>query len=491
MTPRTDYYLSLCLEQASKSPLHYRHGCIVVRGGKVIGQGYNDYRPGFNGGALKSGRLASHGTLEDSAVAELKQKKKQRTRHISKPFSKTKANTTYTPFENPASSCSGSGGYLANTPLSMHSEMMAIYSALSLSHTLSSQGSARSAAYFQKPCYSLQNSGKRGKARLRGLQKYVTIVCGPPQADKGSTSTSKQSEVKDREHFKKDVEEDEASLKGSSGQKHRSKKEYEYLHDHQYYHRPHVLQQEQGQRPHKPSRAPDVLTDERKSTAQRSSRGSAPDHTGVAGRLDLANTRKLERMDKSAIPAIQTLLLPQGRTGHASQKVAERRKDPRLKGADLYVARLGWKLSETPLKEIREAPATGAIERLSPKPIASSSEPSASLPPVPRSLHDELSPSTLNALSATNPTRQSNSELLTTKCASASRPCYRCISYMESVGIKRIFWTNENGEWDGGKVRDLADALEDPDSDVDRTASDSLFVTKHEVLMLRRLMASS
>lgn len=43
---KTDNYLTLCLEQAAKSPLHYRHGCIVVRGGKVIGQGYNDYRPG-------------------------------------------------------------------------------------------------------------------------------------------------------------------------------------------------------------------------------------------------------------------------------------------------------------------------------------------------------------------------------------------------------------------------------------------------------------
>ncbi|KAI9729408.1 MAG: hypothetical protein M1835_003629, partial [Candelina submexicana] len=346
---------------------------------------------------------------------------------------------------------------------------MAIYSALSLSHTLSSQGSARSAAYFEKPCYSLQNSGKRGKARLRELKNYVTIVCGAPQADKGSTSTSKQSEVKlqvqqslhlnqvkDREHFKKDVEEDEASLKGNSGEKHRSKKAHEHRHDH-HYHRPHVLQQQQGQRPHKPSRAPDVLTDERKKTAQRSSKDSAPDPTGFAGRLDSANTRKLERMDKSAIPATQTLLLPQGRTGHASQKVAERRKDPRLKGADLYVARLGWKLSETRSKEIRETPATEAIKHLSPKAIAISSEPSASLPPVPRSLHDELSPSTSNALSATNATRQPKSELLTTNCVSASRPCYRCISYMESVGIKRVFWTNENGEWIGGKVRDLTD----------------------------------
>jgi deoxycytidylate deaminase len=54
---KSDNYLNLCLEQASLSPLHHRHGCIVVKGGKVIGKGYNDYRPGYDGGALKTGQL--------------------------------------------------------------------------------------------------------------------------------------------------------------------------------------------------------------------------------------------------------------------------------------------------------------------------------------------------------------------------------------------------------------------------------------------------
>jgi deoxycytidylate deaminase len=54
---KTDNYLALCLEQAAHSPLHYRHGAIIVRGGKVIGQGFNDYRRGFDGGALRRARL--------------------------------------------------------------------------------------------------------------------------------------------------------------------------------------------------------------------------------------------------------------------------------------------------------------------------------------------------------------------------------------------------------------------------------------------------
>ena len=31
---------------------------------------------------------------------------------------------------------------------------------------------------------------------------------------------------------------------------------------------------------------------------------------------------------------------------------------------------------------------------------------------------------------------------------------------MHTVGIKRVFWTNNNGEWEGAKVRDLMDTLD-------------------------------
>jgi hypothetical protein len=72
---KTDNYLNLCLEQAAKSPLRYRHGAIIVRGGKVIGQGYNDIRDGFDGGALKTGRLSVR-SLDGPAIAQLKKKHK-------------------------------------------------------------------------------------------------------------------------------------------------------------------------------------------------------------------------------------------------------------------------------------------------------------------------------------------------------------------------------------------------------------------------------
>lgn len=60
---------------------------------------------------------------------------------------------------------------------------------------------------------------------------------------------------------------------------------------------------------------------------------------------------------------------------------------------------------------------------------------------------------------------------------------------MHAVGIKRVFWTNAFGEWEGAKVRELVEALEGVGGDGDGEIADrGVFVTKHEVLMLKRIM---
>lgn len=171
MSPCNDTFLSLCLAQAELSPLHYRHGSIIIRGGKVIGQGFNCYRPGFDGGVLKTGTLASS-SLDGTAITELKQRLKSKPKPKYKSKSENQPNQgTFTPFESIG--C----GHGVNGPLSMHSEMMAIRSALSLSAgTLSSQTSARSAKYFQKPCFKLPGDSKKRKARTRGLKAYAKAV---------------------------------------------------------------------------------------------------------------------------------------------------------------------------------------------------------------------------------------------------------------------------------------------------------------------------
>lgn len=189
---KTDNYLTLCLDQASNSPLRYRHGCIIVRGGKVIGQGYNDYRPGFDGGALKNGRIA-HSALDGPAMADLKEKLKKR-----KQGAKQKHPQSHSPDARQSQSQlqterqfvafekvnGNGGGHNANVPLSMHSEMMAIHSALSASSTLASTTFSR-----EKPCFKLPRSDKR-KERLRqdALKAYVEKIC---EASGASISTGK------------------------------------------------------------------------------------------------------------------------------------------------------------------------------------------------------------------------------------------------------------------------------------------------------------
>lgn len=62
---------------------------------------------------------------------------------------------------------------------------------------------------------------------------------------------------------------------------------------------------------------------------------------------------------------------------------------------------------------------------------------------------------------------------------------------MHAVGIKRVFWTNARGEWEGAKVRDLAEALEGGagvEGVQDAGEEKGIFVTTHEVLMMQRVM---
>ena len=80
-------------------------------------------------------------------------------------------------------------GCLANSPLSMHSEMMAIQSALSLSSNTASYGSARSSAFLEKPGLSKLSSRGKRDLRLRNLKSYVDTVCGEALAAKASKTT--------------------------------------------------------------------------------------------------------------------------------------------------------------------------------------------------------------------------------------------------------------------------------------------------------------
>ena len=166
MASRNDTYLSLCIAQAERSNLHYRHGAIVVRGGKVIGSGFNDNRSGFSGGALKTGKLAN-GSLDGPALKDLKMKRRKL------PTGDTSDQSTriFMPYEASGIHTSGmGGGPHANTPLTLHSEMAAIQNALAAS----SSKLARDAMSLEKPCWKLPSDARKRKARL---YEYVERIC--------------------------------------------------------------------------------------------------------------------------------------------------------------------------------------------------------------------------------------------------------------------------------------------------------------------------
>lgn len=198
----------------------------------------------------------------------------------------------------------------------------------------------------------------------------------------------------------------------------------------------------------------------------------------------------------------EPLLLPKGQAGGSNLTVSDRTKHSRLKGADLCVARLGWcrdpatkpKRSKTTVHQSNDHDLSGSIDHPSLSNIEHILTPTSSSPSIASnssgSLHDELINRELSP--STSKPQLSADNTLDISTVRTSRPCYRCISYMHSVGIKRVFWTNDAGEWEGGKVRDLVDALDNSMESVKDgkggLIGNGVFVTKHEVLMLRRLM---
>lgn len=185
----------------------------------------------------------------------------------------------------------------------------------------------------------------------------------------------------------------------------------------------------------------------------------------------------------------QHLLVPKGRTVSTSPGVKERMKHPKLVGADVYVARLA---NDGPSPESRKKcrahsqPSDGTVETAAPDPCTTTSAVSVST----GSLHDEL----ITKTSKPKPSTSVSENARRAPTPAESRPCYRCVAYMHSVGIKRVFWTTNDGNWEGAKVRDLIDQLDSTmHSDTDTTLGQpamGVFVTKHEVLMLRRLMGA-
>ncbi|KAI1085220.1 hypothetical protein F5B20DRAFT_575688 [Whalleya microplaca] len=440
---KTDYYLNLCLQQAEMSPLHHRHGCIVVKGGKVIGKGFNDYRPGYDGGALKTGLLPTKQKQQGSMKVD-----------------KTGRKNGFAPFENAVGLLAGSHHH-ANNSLSMHSEMMAINSALSSSSALA----AATLSHIKPPSTTSRDSKRKRQQQRDVINAYAQRICydavgpqvqqgtGPAQA---AESSQKQQRRMQHAHNKYKIED-----------------KYGYEYNKMYKERKPVLS-----RAHSTSLASTGLpTVERPQQEEKSNRDGADQGA--------ENKKARQKPILEGTPV--------------SNKLKDRTKHPKLRGADVYVTRLGGVQrsgESTPGPKKRPVESELGINQKD-DPSSSPLPSPSSLPPLVStkssgSLHDELTCKENKPSLPKGSTRKITHTVFGRDNVLDSRPCYRCVLYMHSAGIRRVYWTNSEGQWETAKVRDLFDrvsgnATECEGHDGDSIGLGGIFVTKHEILMLRRL----
>ncbi|CAK7225507.1 hypothetical protein SBRCBS47491_005911 [Sporothrix bragantina] len=416
---KSDNYLNLCLEQASLSPLTFRHGSVIVKGGKVIGAGFNDYRPGFNGGTLKTGALNNSNTATSTS-----------------------------------SSSNNSGTAAA---LSMHSEMMAIHAAL---------GNKAAAMRGTRPLLS-NSSAKQSRVAVEEYVEAVLRAAGRPSNGRPASMT----EIAEGGNGEKNGKNGDAR----SGRKGGRKKQ---THASATNSNPSFTDSD------------DSKSDDDCLALQQNQRGSS---------RSSSKTARNRSMSPNSGPNG-----PGGQRPKAKPNVQHRKRHPRLAGADLYVARLG-----KPGACHRKTPSTSSSPPASPDLTSAAARVVTSTTatgptPLTGSLHDELifkhakppcaTPTTASPpVSTGDDSATATSSIVPPSKVAESRPCYRCIAYMHSVGIKRVFWTNSDGVWEGAKVRDLVDSLEAAAQDGSGGGLSSdvggMFVTKHEVLLLLRALA--
>ncbi|KAI1499881.1 hypothetical protein F5X99DRAFT_430263 [Biscogniauxia marginata] len=416
---KSDYYLTLCLEQAEQSPLHYRHGCIVVKGGKVIGKGFNDYRPGYDGGALKTGLLPTRSLAVD--------KQPHHKRHIMTKGGKPGQKQGFKPFENTVGILAG-GHHQAQNSLSMHSEMMAINSALASSSTL-----AATTVSHIKPLLTPSHDSKfKRQQRGKMLNEYAQRVCydavGPQKQQQKQQQKHINYNEKHNKYNKKYKTPKRAQVQTINLTNVSSKKE---THN-------------------------SILPPRKKANHVRTS------HAKIDKDMHPANGRNCESPTAS------------------NYGFRDRIKHPKLRGADIYVARLGG-VQETRKKAEAKSLVISTTQ-------AHDQQLPSSLPPnttrsMAGSLHDELTCREAR-VPLLNPPSDSNSIILDRHNVLESRPCYRCVLYMHSAGIRRVYWTNSEGDWATAKVRDLFNQLSGtgPSSGSNPDFS-KVFVTKHEILV--------
>lgn len=273
-----------------------------------------------------------------SAMKELKPKRVKPNlcrgkKQINRPIDSGKPRRTYHAFMDQAH---GDGvGSLANTPLSMHSEMMAIHSALSLSSVISSQGSARSTQWLQKPCFKLSSRSQR-QNRLQQLKLTLIPSVGskapnhrPLRSPPASLTFKNRALNRAKQYSNVEYKEDYNNAQ----------------HDQQmqpYTKRIQQINSVEFQKAQNAKEASKIRNEKESKEYRQYGRAPydilhhGPHHHNEHHYQDPIHTASHKQHRHKNPP----LVIPQKRILTHSHELSERIKDPRLRGADLYVARL-------------------------------------------------------------------------------------------------------------------------------------------------------
>ncbi|WFD29467.1 hypothetical protein MSPP1_000476 [Malassezia sp. CBS 17886] len=368
-------------QEALRSAMRYRHGAIITKGGKILGQGHNHVRTGFSGPLSAHDAVVLPGHGGDGCACDAE----------------------HTP----------RGGAFAHAYFSMHAEMHAITSALRgarpqaprTSVVLDPGSHEQEASHTSTLSPLTQAVGSRGSdAPTEGKTKCDRALV---EASGVLNRALKNEMKKNQRHARADAPSRAGGALGASvGNQEARRRRTEFLKE-----RARHLEQRKQEKRERKARGARAASSGSSCTSDSATTDSSLPSTPPL--LSPRASRELLKTASADAGSIPTAYRRIARTPGAARGEA---LDTRIRGADLYVVRLLQDVdSKAKAKEQRRRHQRG----VAPAPTAPVSAPRAQL-------------------------RYAD-----------SRPCWRCLEWMHWAGVKRVYWTDAEGEWDGGKVAEL------------------------------------
>ncbi|WFD42265.1 hypothetical protein MPSI1_000906 [Malassezia psittaci] len=375
---RGDKMRNAATQEALRSPMRYRHGAVVTKGGKILAQGHNHIRTGF------SGPLSAHET-------------------ILLPGRAASASTCCS--DAPESSSNARGSY-SSSYFSMHAEMHAIYSTLRGARPYVARSNVQLSALPEDDQLNVMTQqaadlaiDSRRSASPSSVRSRLSDASNVHRANVGNIKTKC----------------DRALVEGAK----REQQRIAFTAQNEWCLKPRYKKRIEEKPPPRP-----------RFTSCRAE--SSVDQFSSCVPAEDEHETDTEANSLAASIASSTLAY---RKVRPSSRPREDAIDSRLRGADLYVVRLLQDVeSKAKAKEHRRR----------------------------------------HIRSGTTPVSNASSNVAPRYAD--SRPCWRCLEWMLWAGIKRVYWTNADGDWNGGKVASL---LFGPDDAQTTTSSGAVLVPVH------------